>query len=223
MEIPSSYYDRQPPAPETGEVYVQDSAPPDFDDSIEFVSHNSGKYGNLSKAAQREAFATLGNTADSNADCNPNEIIENLACIYKYTYPNLVQKKDIEQIGVGIVLKVHGDACGEDATVDIHFCPPAGSKAQTLRRPDTLYQNISASMAFNLKYRLKKKGSAVFEPDVEKKQPRSVLLAWNLDVTREGKFSNMPCIGSEAAGASSLQFANQVITSFYSKQICRDL
>lgn len=157
-------------------------------------------------------------TAHSNAHCNPNEIIENLACIYKYTYPNLVQKKDIEQIGVGIILNVHGDACGENATMDIRFCPPAGSKAQTLRRPDTLYQNISASMAFNLKYRLKKKGRAIFEPDVEKNQPRSVLLAWNLDITSEGRFSKMPCIGVEAAGASSLQFANQVITSFYKKK-----
>ena len=59
----------------------------------------------------------------------------------------------ITQIAIGIITKVHGNNSSKDALVDIKFCPPKGAKHQTNTRPDTLYQNISATMSFNLNYK----------------------------------------------------------------------
>ena len=59
-----------------------------------------------------------------------------------------------KQVGVGIVEKVHGDPASDTATFDIRFCPPKGAKHQTAKRPNTLYQNVNASMDFNLNYAL---------------------------------------------------------------------
>ena len=196
---------------------VIDSDPLDFDDTVEYVSHSSNQFGVLTKDQQRKAFAALGGHQPITMDmenASRSEIIENMACIYKYVYPNLKKKKDVEQIGLGIITKVYGDPSSEDAAVDIRFCPPHGAKPQTLSRPDTLYQNIAVLMQFNLKYLLNKKGAAP-KPEMEVQQPRSVLLAWNLDVNKKGLLSTQACIGSEANGTSSKQFADRVIKCYY--------
>ena len=66
-------------------------------------------------------------------------------------------QEDITQIGVGLIKKVHGNPCSSVARFDIRFCPPKGAKAQDGKnRPDTLYSNISAGMAFNLHFRSKR-------------------------------------------------------------------
>ena len=123
-------------------------------------------------------------------------ILENMACIYKFTYPHLQSKKDIEQIAVGIIEKaINLDAINSKLT--IRFCPPKGAKPQTSKRPDTLYQDIKASMQFNLNYRKKKKTSSgqILVPDIEENQTKDVLLAFNLDITKEGRFRNLPRVG----------------------------
>ena len=73
-------------------------------------------------------------------------------CIFKFEYPDLQNKTDRTQIGLGIIVAVHGDPASSTATFDIRFCPRKGAKPQTSKTPDTLYANIDADMAFNLKY-----------------------------------------------------------------------
>ena len=158
---------------------VVDSAKPDMDDGVGYVTYDSGTYGSLTKDQQREALANrdaimLPDDTDS-SEC-VDTILENMACIYKFTYPHLQSGKTIEQIAVGIVVKVQ-NASTENALVDIRFCPAKGAKPQTAHRPDTLYQDISPTMCFNVKYTTTRKvaGSKLKVPDIETNQPHSVL------------------------------------------------
>ena len=64
--------------------------------------------------------------------------------------PNCANREE----NFGIVEKVLGDPASDTATFDICFCPPKGAKHQTSKRPNTLYQNVNASMDFNLNYAL---------------------------------------------------------------------
>ena len=93
-------------------------------------------------------------------------------------------------------------------------------KFKTSKRPDTLYQDIKASMQFNLNYRKKQKvGSGkILVPDIEENQTRDVLLAFNLDITKEGRFGNLPRVGDHGVTFTSLQFAHHVITSYYQQR-----
>ena len=80
-------------------------------------------------------------------------------CIYKYIYVpwGKLKTEDVTQIGVGPIENVHGDPSSADALFDIGFCPPKGAKPQQRsKRPDTLYKNIAADMAFNKSYSSKK-------------------------------------------------------------------
>ena len=144
-------------------------------------------------------------------------ILENMACIYKFTYPDLKRKQDIEQIAVGVVVKaVNPDR--EDAKVSIRFCPPKGAKPQTSNRPDSLYQDIKASLEYNMNYKTKRKtssGTKIRVPDIEENQPREVLLAFNLDITKEGKFGKTPRVGDHGGSFTSLEFAHNIISEYY--------
>ena len=112
------------------------------------------------------------------------------------------------------------NASTENALVDIRFCPAKGAKPQTAHRPDTLYQDISPTMCFNVKYTTTRKvaGSKLKVPDIETNQPRSVLLAYNLDLTREGRFGQQPRVGSHGESFNSLQFAKSVIDQYYQQR-----
>ena len=131
--IPSSYHDRL----ESDNVCIPnviDSAPPDIDDGIEYVAHNSGVYGCLTTEQQREALATRGShilqSLGSGDHCEV--ILENMACIYKFTYPHLQSKTDIEQIGVGIIDKaINPDT--PNSRLSIRLCPLTGAKPKLHR------------------------------------------------------------------------------------------
>ena len=73
-----------------------------------------------------------------------------LGCIFKYEYPKFIEGKEIiiTQIVIGVVETVWGDPARPSATFDVRFCPPKGSHPQSALRPDTLYQDIHASMGF---------------------------------------------------------------------------
>lgn len=221
LSIPVPFEQRQPAVDCDDMDIVVDSAPMEFDDSVEYLTHASGKYGTLKKAEQRQAFASLGANlsvplrGEDTAD--PCEIIQGMFCLYKYVFPNLVKKTEMEQIGLGKIVEVHGDPTKADCLFDIQFCPPKGAKAQTSKRPDTLYQDITASMEFNLHYKKKTKSSSLKTLDIDKGLPKDVLLAWNLDVTTAGKLGSIPCVGDEAQGMTSLQFADRVIKEYYYK------
>lgn len=194
-----------------------DSAPNEFDELTEYVTHKSNEFGVLSKQQQRKALMNRDQRF-STLEEHESEI-EGLACIYKFNYPVFKQKQEInvEQIAVGLVVKVHGDSSREDALVDIQFCPAKGAKPQTSKQPDTLYQDIQSTMSFNVKNRTKKKAGNYFlqVPDIEEKQQRSVLLAYNLDINKDGTFGVIPRVGNHGSAVTSLQFADAVIKSYY--------
>ena len=71
----------------------------------------------------------------------------NQVCIFKYVYPNNILGEEVAQIIVGqIVYMYEDDPASPDQAFDIRFFPPRCAKPQTSKRPDTLYQNINASM-----------------------------------------------------------------------------
>ena len=60
----------------------------------------------MAKQQQRDALATREpHILDEDSN---DTILENMGCIYKFTYPNLKTQETVEQIAVGIVVKVHG-------------------------------------------------------------------------------------------------------------------
>jgi len=76
------------------------------------------------------------------------------------------------------VTNQHSSPTTGDFLYDIRFCPPKGAKPAAKNRPDTLYQNINANMAFKFNLHYKSK--------VWKK----VMLACNLHINKgDGKFS----------------------------------
>jgi hypothetical protein len=220
LQIPSPFPSRCPSMDEQVAAVV-DSAPVDIEDGIEYVSHGSGVYGALTRQQQRDSLGSRAFHVLSSLDSdNSSELIlENMACVYKYTYSHLQSGTDIEQIGVGIIVKVINPAT-PDSILSIRFCPPKGSKPQTSKRPDSLYQDIKASMQFNLKYKTKKrtKSGLIYVPDIEEHQSRDVLLAFNLDVTKEGRFGSLPRVGDHGGSFTSLQFAHHVIENYYKER-----
>jgi hypothetical protein len=220
LHIPCPFSSRCPSIDEELPDLVY-SAPADIEDGIEYVSHRSGVHGALTKRQQREA---LGSRAFHTLSFNDSEhscegILENMACIYKYEYPHLQSGTIVEQIGVGIILKVSNPE-EPNAVCSIRFCPPKGAKPQTSKRPDSLYQDIQAAMQFNMKYNIKKKTKTGVQirPDIEQNQTRDCLLAFNLDITKEGRFSSLPRVGDHGGAFSSLQFAHQVIDNYYNEK-----
>lgn len=219
LQIPTPYPARAKTANVENIQLIVDSAIPDIDDTLEYVGHNSGTFGCLTKQAQRDALASRGTLISQfNDDKGHLEtILENMACIYKFTYPDLIRKQDVEQIAVGIVVKVVNPD-REDAMVSIRFCPPKGAKPQTSHRPDSLYQDIKASLQYNINYKTPRKtssGAKIRVPDIEENQPREVLVAFNLDITKDGKFGKTPRVGDHGGSFSSLEFAHNTITEYY--------
>ena len=219
--IPAPYSVRCVAVDDLAETLVVDSAKPDVDERTEYVSHDSGVFGSLTKDQQHAALAAHDGVFIDEEASSPeiDTILENMACIYKFSYPHLQSGRIIEQIAVGIVVKVV-DAASQDAVIDIRFCPPKGAKPQTHSREDTLYQDISADMTFNLKYLTTKKsgGHKLKVPDIETQQQRDVLLAYNLDITRDGRFGKQPRVGGIGETYTSLQFAKGVIDRFYQQR-----
>ena len=72
----------------------------------EYLTNDSKSYCSLTKQQQRDALVTREpHILDEDSN---DTILENMGCIYKFTYPNLKTQETVEQIAVGIVVKVHG-------------------------------------------------------------------------------------------------------------------
>jgi hypothetical protein len=149
-------------------------------------------------------------------------ILENMACIYKFTYPDLQRKQDVEQIAVGIVTKaVNPDK--KEAKVSIRFCH------QTSNTPDSLYQDIKASLEYDINHKTSRKTSSgtkvdmiIRVLDIEEDQPREVLLAFNLNITKDGKFGKTPRVADHGGSFTSLEFAHNIITEYYESRKLRE-
>jgi hypothetical protein len=191
--------------------FQDDVALVEMEDHREFVCHDSGVHGAFSS---RDRLGMVRKTLVDVESTNKNwPIMVNMGCIYSFTYPDRVENKDKSQIGVGIIRDVKGKPDDPDVLIDIQFCPPKGAKPAGPGRPDTLYQNISAETAFNLNYK-SKKGKKVENED--KNLPRSVLLAFNLELNKSnGKFSERRNCSDSRYNCSSIELAHTVITQYY--------
>ena len=160
MTLPDSYIIRQSSCStdqrETIQSEMEDSAPAHFPEEIEQVCYDSGKYGSFTAEQRLDTIRHI--VADEELFLNSTQpVFTGQGCIFKFEYPDLQNKTDRTQIGLGIIVAVHGDPASSTATFDIRFCPRKGAKPQTSKTPDTLYANIDADMAFNLKYTVRKK------------------------------------------------------------------
>ena len=127
-------------------------------------------------------------------------------------------KKDVQQIGVGIIEKIHGDPSSPEATFDIRFCPPKGARpAQGVfgnknYRADTLYQDIACYMHFNRSF-VSKKGKKIESENVS--LPKSVMIAFNLVLNQNGTFSAKRDRNDSIYNQSPLEKARHVISDWY--------
>lgn len=191
---------------------IEDSALHDLPDDQEFVTHASGDHGSFTKKQRLEMIRLT--LADIEGWQKNVIVVENMFCIYKFTHEDRITKTDKTQIAVGLVEKVHSDAVTSEKHFDIRFCPPKGAKPANKHRADTLYQDISADMAFNTHYR-STQGKKVEQED--KNLPRSVMLAFNLELNKsDGRFSKKRRTDSPY-NMSSYSLAKNVIANFYAK------
>lgn len=181
---------RKPASTTELENNLQDAAPGDPNDELEFVTHSSGPHGQFSKEDRQTFVRDILLEEES----NPNaEILINMGCIYKYEYGGKTN------IMVGLVKKIiFDDSTNLVSSVEVLQCPPKGAKR------DNLYIDISENDAFNMDYRIR----------VTDVLERSMLLAYNLQMTSTGHFCKKRKGGKY--GHSSHFLAKTRIQSFYS-------
>ena len=191
---------------------VEDCALEDLGDSVEFLTFSNfdGKFGQFTKQDRMHMVRlTLAEITSHNSK---QVVLENRAGIYKFTHVDRETQVEKVQIAVGIVTKVHTCPITENLLYDIKFCPPKGAKPAKKGRADTLYQDISADMAFNVNYK-SRVGRKVENEDVN--LPRKVMLAFNLELNKsDGKFCKKRRNDS-IYNASSYMLAENVIREFY--------
>jgi hypothetical protein len=171
------------------ELHLQNPEPGSPADEVEFVTHSSGEHGHFTKEQRLELVRDLLLEEDSqNAP-----IMEKTHCIYKYVYAGKCN------IMVGMIKKVNYDETGTNvASIEVLQCPPKGA------RRENLYIDISPDDAFNLDYRIR----------VTDILERSMLLAYNLEMTAGGKFCKKRKSGKY--GHSAYFVAQTQIGQFYS-------
>lgn len=142
-------------------------------------------------------------------------VIPKLACIYKFLHTDRSTGKEMTQIAVGLVQKVHKCPTTSAELVDIRFCPPKGARPASKNRPDTLYQDISPDFSYNTHYR-----TTIGEKveDEDSNLEKSVMLAFNLTLNKDGHFSKQRSNDSPY-NMSSYALAENVIREFYSHSV----
>jgi hypothetical protein len=210
VAFPRSLLNRAPSRDQNTLPEVEDCALADLEDHVQFVTHSSGAFGAFTRKERLEMIRlSLAEIEKRNSNIM---VLENMGCIYKFVHEAAETKEEKTQIALGLVEKVHTNSESNESTFDIRFCPPRGAKPAGKNRPDSLYQNISADMHFNLKYR-SKKGKKVENED--KKLPREVMLAFNLDMNKDGTISKRRMTDSPY-NMSSYALVHNVISEFYS-------
>lgn len=208
LQFPSSLLARGPPD-EPMQQQFEDCAFADLPDEQELVCHSSGKYGQFNKQDRLEMVRL--SLAEIEAWQKDIAVIEGLGCIYKFTHEDRESKKEKTQIAVGIVKRVHECPDTHAMLYDIRFCPPVGAKAAKGKRPDTLYQDIASDFRFQLNYKTRA-GNRV--EDEDNNLPRSVMLAFNLQLNKDGRFCKVR-MGDSRYNVSSYELAQNVISGFY--------
>ena len=125
---------------------LEDSVPADMGDEIELVCFNSGVMAVFQRPQKRDVLHhIIADEEELFASTKP--VFLNQVCIFKYVYPNKLSGEEVAQISVGQIVNMYeDDPASPSQAFDIRFFPPRCAKPQTSKRPDTLYQNINASM-----------------------------------------------------------------------------
>ena len=214
MLLPSPYTSRERDQDANMQILIEDSAPADLPEHIESICHNSGQHGTYSKRQKLDNLRVVIAEEECLTSTTAT-VFSETACIFKYDYPKLImgQPQFVQQIGVGVIKAVHGDPSSPGATFDIQFCPPKGSKPQSSKRPDTLYQDIDADMSFKMNHTIKK--GKMRMPDISKHLPKDVLLAFNLQINKSKHCFSKVRLADSKYNMSSYAFANNVISSYY--------
>lgn len=188
---------------------VEDCALADLSDDVEFLTHSSGQFGSFTKTDRLQMVRlTLAQVEEHNKKFT---VVQNMGCIFKFSHVDRKTQMEKTQIAVGMVEKMHNCLETNAELFDIRFCPPKGAKPASKGRPDTLYQDISADYAYNLGYK-SRQGKKVEKEDVN--LPRSVFLAFNLEINKDGKFCKKRRNDSPY-NMSSYSLADNVITEYY--------
>ena len=117
-------------------------------ETTELVTFDSGKLGAFTK---KERLEMVQLTLVELESWNKNTVVyENMYCIYRFTHMDRSSEKEITQIAVGRVAKIHSCPETGEELYDLKFCPPKGAKAASKDRKDTLYQDITPKHCFNL-------------------------------------------------------------------------
>jgi hypothetical protein len=218
MQMPLSLSSRSKPEisadDNDGDEVGEDCAladPCDRQQTLTFSNAGNEEFGSFSKK-QRLDMVRLSLSEVEHWQKNV-AVHENMACIYNIQFPDRETNTINKQIAIGLVKQQH--RCSETGKplYDIRFCPPKGAKPAARNRPDTLYQNITADMAFNTSYK-SKAGKKVEEED--NNQPRSVMLAFNLELNKDGTFCKRR-LSDSPYNMSSYSIAANVIENFYAK------
>ena len=112
VKLPLLFLERKQSPPTSTVEAIEDCAFDDLDDDVEFVTHHPGKHGSFSKA---DRLHTIRTTLFEQANELSGLILENMACVYQYQYPDVLNGQLKKQAGVGIIVKVYGGPGSEDA------------------------------------------------------------------------------------------------------------
>ena len=118
-------------------------------------------------------------------------------------------QEDVTQIGLGLIKIVQGNRCSSEACFDI-FYAPKGAKSQAGKKNDQTLSTAIFQWVWHSIFTLHQKVKKIEEEDTVLE--RDVMLAFNLTVTREGKFS-VQKKGKFSLG--SYDIAAHVIELFY--------
>ena len=135
---------------------VEDCAFADLDDDQETLTHSNFTQSELGSFSKRQRLEMIRLSLADVETWQKNVIVhENMACIYSFKHEDRESKTEKSQIAVGLVKKEH--VCSETGMLlyDIRFCPPKGARPASRNRPDTLYKDIAADLAFNTHYQSK--------------------------------------------------------------------
>jgi hypothetical protein len=209
--FPRAIIERCPPAM-VSSIVIEDVVDEDLPDTQQFVTHSSGEFGEFNRNERLQMIRlTLAQIEAHNSSVM---VVENMGCIFQFTHVDRETKTEKNQIALGIVQKIHTDHITDEPLYDIRFCPPKGAKPASKKRPDSLYQDIKPEMSFNLHYK-SKNGKRVENED--KNLPRNVMLAFNLEMNKDGTICKRRMIDSKY-NMSSFSLAENVITEFYARK-----
>ena len=212
-QFPSSFKDRAG-GEELERNIIGSSEPILPGDGVEVIVHDSGSAGSFDKMKQKELV--LEQLSESNLldDNYTNEIEIGKFCIYMWGDLSDDGETEVYFISVGKIDQlVSGAATGKEGVFNIRYCPGKKNRATPrirLSAQKTFDQNFKKRDEEPISRGNKGKLMAVIDKNIS----RQSILAFNLHLTRAGKFDNRRMLGEPYLGLTSYEVAEMVIGKF---------